>query len=99
MPTTIRSNDIRGGKPTEALAIMSPGERALRRLRDPQYAIDVLSEDGDIDISNFVCDLDKRGGEVREYHCAGCGAHLLIYFIQTEGTVRCACGPIQGTVV
>jgi hypothetical protein len=95
---TIRSNHILNSELTGMVLV--PRERALRRLRDPRHAIEVLSGDTDrIDVSDFVFN-NIEGAVTREYHCARrCGAHLLINFIQVEGDVRCACGPLEGTLL
>jgi hypothetical protein len=95
---TIRENRIIGGD--RAVAVHTPlsdRERALRRLRDPSHAIEVLSDRGAgaLDVSNFVINMDEPG-ITREYHCARCAAHVIVYRIQTEGNVRCPCGPLAG---
>jgi hypothetical protein len=93
---TIRENRIIGGDRTVAdHAPLSSRERALRRLRDPSHAIEVLSSGrGAIDVANFVINMDEPG-ITREYHCQRCGGHVIVYRIQTEGEVRC-CGPLIG---
>jgi len=94
---SIRSNHVIDSELTGM--VLAPRERALRRLRDPRHAIEVLSGDTvHINVSNFVFN-NVEGATTREYHCARCGAHIIAYFIQVEGDVRCSCGPIQGTVV